>query len=522
VPLETPVAPGRRTRLVATYAPTALVLLVGFLTLRGLGRERAQDSWVRHTQAVQLELERTWSDVLNAESRQRGFILTTDTVYLKGYKAGDAAVRQHAAELARLTADNPEQQRRASSLAALLDARLVRLERNVNLGRAGHLDSAVMGARLGVGRALMDSVKAIVAAMTAAEDSLLAARLERAEGQERATMLIVVLGAVITAGFALYMNGLLGGLIRAQSSATAQLTSQNQLLQDQATELQDANERLSEQAVELELQAEQLQEQAIELEQQRDSLLTTSVELEERTAAAEEANRAKTDFLRAMSHELRTPLNAIAGYTQLLDLGIRGPVNAEQKEDLARITRSQRHLLSLINDILNYAKIEAGHVTYEELDVSLHEMVRGVDDLVRPQMDTKSITYRCDPGPEDLLVRVDPEKTIQILLNLLSNAIKFTPQNGLIQVSVEEVDGMACVKVRDNGPGIEWDRQEQIFEPFVQVGRTLSGTSEGTGLGLAISRDLARAMNGDLTVESVPGQGATFTMCLPTTARAVV
>jgi signal transduction histidine kinase len=221
-----------------------------------------------------------------------------------------------------------------------------------------------------------------------------------------------------------------------------------------------------------------------------------------------------------MSHELRTPLNAIGGYAQLMELGIRGPVTQEQQEDLARITRSQRHLLSLINDILNYAKLEAGHVNFELLDISMHEMILAMDELVRPQMEAKQITYKCDAGPEDLLVRVDPEKTLQIMLNLLSNSVKFTPPNGTIEVSVENIDGMACVHVRDNGVGIPADRHESVFEPFVQVGRSLSGPAEGTGLGLAISRDLARSMGGDLTLESEPGKGSRFTLCVPTTAKA--
>jgi signal transduction histidine kinase len=254
---------------------------------------------------------------------------------------------------------------------------------------------------------------------------------------------------------------------------------------------------------------------------QRDELQDAAAQLQQRTEAAEEANRAKSDFLRAMSHELRTPLNAIGGYTQLIELGIRGPVTAEQQEDLSRITRSQRHLLSLINDVLNYAKLEAGRVNYEMLDISMHEMILAMDELVRPQMQAKKINYKCDAGPEELLVRVDPEKALQIMLNLLSNAVKFTPVNGTIDVKVEHNDGIACVHVRDTGIGIPADKQESVFEPFIQVGRTMSGPTEGTGLGLSISRDLARGMGGDLTLESEPGKGSTFTLCLKTTEKAV-
>jgi signal transduction histidine kinase len=219
-----------------------------------------------------------------------------------------------------------------------------------------------------------------------------------------------------------------------------------------------------------------------------------------------------------MSHELRTPLNAIGGYTQLIDLGIRGPVTGEQKEDLARITRSQRHLLSLINDILNYAKLEAGRVSFDIGHTRIEELIGAVDEMVKPQVDAKGIAYTCESGPAGLTVAVDREKTIQILLNLLSNAIKFTPPGGVIHMGVSTDVDLVSISVSDTGPGIPADRQVAIFEPFVQVNRTLSESVEGTGLGLSISRALAQGMGGDLVVKSKPGKGSVFTLTLPTSA----
>lgn len=231
--------------------------------------------------------------------------------------------------------------------------------------------------------------------------------------------------------------------------------------------------------------------------------------------AAEAANLAKTQFLAVMSHELRTPLNAIAGYAELMRMGIRGPVTPEQQEDLDRIKRSQRNLLSLINDVLNYAKLEAGHIDFDTRDIRVHEFLADIEALVTPQLQGKGLSYEYDECDGGLAVKADAEKMRQIMLNLLSNAIKFTPAGG--KVSIEcGVDGDTVrIRIRDTGVGIPPDKLSAIFEPFIQLDRKLTSVHEGTGLGLAISRDLARAMSGELTAESTPGEGSAFTLELP-------
>jgi len=230
--------------------------------------------------------------------------------------------------------------------------------------------------------------------------------------------------------------------------------------------------------------------------------------------AAEEANRAKTQFLATMSHELRTPLNAISGYAELLSLGLRGPTTPEQQEDLSRIMRSQRHLLSVINDILNFARLEAGHVEYRIANVRVNDLLGDIESLIRPQLAAKQLELSWTPVGDDILVRADSEKVRQVLLNLLANAVKFTAPGGRIRVECEYDESHVYVRVSDTGIGIPVDRRGAIFEPFVQLHRTLAQPAEGTGLGLAISRDLARGMGGELTVESEPGKGSTFTLVL--------
>ncbi|HSU14742.1 PAS domain-containing sensor histidine kinase [Longimicrobium sp.] len=231
---------------------------------------------------------------------------------------------------------------------------------------------------------------------------------------------------------------------------------------------------------------------------------------------AEAANRAKAEFLASMSHELRTPLNAIAGYADLLLMGVRGELPEAARADVDRMRRSGQHLLSLINDILNFARIEAGQLSYHLEKVPVAGLLADLDALVMPQVTQRGLTYQSSRGEGGLAVRADAEKTRQILLNLVTNAIKFTEPGGTIRVSYHRADGGVRIRVSDTGRGIAPEQQQRIFDPFVQVDRHLTSESQqGVGLGLAISRDLARGMGGDLGVRSTPGEGSTFTLWLP-------
>lgn len=277
----------------------------------------------------------------------------------------------------------------------------------------------------------------------------------------------------------------------------------------------EANRILKEQATELEQQTEEAQSLAEEMEAQTEELLSTADELRRRTGEADAANEAKSAFLASMSHELRTPLNAIAGYVELIAMELRGPITAEQRADLERIRVSQHHLLALINDVLNFAKVEAGRLDYKVERIALDAVLKDCEAMILPQIHRRRISYTYEECGEPVLVDADRDKVQQIVLNLLSNAIKFTNEGGGLSASCDLTETVGRVHVHDTGIGIEADKLEEIFEPFVQVNRTLSQPGHGAGLGLAISRSLARAMGGDIVVKSQPGAGSTFTLSLP-------
>ena len=279
---------------------------------------------------------------------------------------------------------------------------------------------------------------------------------------------------------------------------------------------QELNDELQSSTVELEMLNEQLHESAGELEMQKEELEVANEDLREREEALDAANRAKADFLATMSHELRTPLNAVGGYADLLLSGIRGELTEPQRIDIERMKRSGQHLLGLINDILNYAKLDAGRVEYRLEQVRTRDLLIGLEELVRPQVDAKSLAFSVLSPAGDVLAMADAEKTRQVLLNLVTNAVKFTEPGGAITVECDESGGAVQIRVRDTGRGIPAAEVTRIFDPFVQVNRdAIPSSQRGVGLGLAISRDLAVGMGGSLSVESEEGRGSIFTLSLP-------
>jgi signal transduction histidine kinase len=287
-------------------------------------------------------------------------------------------------------------------------------------------------------------------------------------------------------------------------------------------------EQLQELTSELEQQVEEAQSLQEEVEQANKELVSSLADAEgargqaevarrdadEARRLAEDANAAKSQFLATMSHELRTPLNAILGYVDLLELRVHGPLTDAQRDDLARIRRSEESLHRLIEDVLSFAKLESGKVEYRYETVVLDQFLATLEGFIAPRLAQKKLQYRYDPAGASVTVSIDRDKVEQIMLNLLSNAVKFT-DTGRIDVRCVVHDSTFRVDVQDTGRGIDGSLLNAIFEPFTQGERSLTRSAEGTGLGLSISRQLARAMGGEIAVESEPGKGSIFSVVLP-------
>ena len=248
-----------------------------------------------------------------------------------------------------------------------------------------------------------------------------------------------------------------------------------------------------------------------EAEREREATFERTIQAQRQ---AEEEARGRFEFLAMMSHDLRTPITSIAGYVDILELQLHGPITEAQRRDLAQIRHAQTYLLSLINDVLAFLQIGSGRMNYNLTVFPLTELLDSVDQLIRLQVDAKPLHY-VRRGPPDLRVRADREKLRQILINLLSNAVKFTDPGGSLSLEWSTHGTRPQISVRDTGRGIPADRIEDAFEPYVRIEQDGRPESEGTGLGLAISREFARGMGGDILVESRVGEGSTFTIVLP-------
>ena len=271
-------------------------------------------------------------------------------------------------------------------------------------------------------------------------------------------------------------------------------------------------------------QVDTAQSLAEELEQANEQMEAALAEADAARDEAQEANRSKSEFLATMSHEIRTPINAILGYTDLLLMELDGPLSPGQKAQMERVRFSSTHLTGLVDQLLDFARIEAGSLRVERRVASAGDAVKAAVTVLGPEAARKGVALStaCDGG---LRYHGDPQRVDQILLNLVSNAVKFTESGGHAEIRCAACDGAlpatgaagawVCLRVDDSGIGIAPDQAERIFEPFVQVESGYTRRHGGAGLGLAISRRFARWMGGDLTVESTPGAGSSFTLWLP-------
>ncbi len=230
---------------------------------------------------------------------------------------------------------------------------------------------------------------------------------------------------------------------------------------------------------------------------------------------ADLANAAKTEFLRTISHELRQPINATVSFLELWEMGLRGTLSTELREDLARMQRNQRHLLALIEDLFSFTRIDAGKLTILREPVLMRDVLASLDAIMSAEMATRQVGFEVVPCGEDLQLPGDQARLVQIGVNLLTNAMRATAEGGRVRVECDSDGEAVSLIVSDTGVGIPPDRLEDIFSPFTQIGRSLNAPKEGAGLGLAISRGLAEAMGGSLTATSAVGVGSTFVLRLP-------
>ncbi len=300
--------------------------------------------------------------------------------------------------------------------------------------------------------------------------------------------------------------------LQAQSE---ELRANNDELETQSRQLQDSAVRLEAQQSELEQTNIRLEEQARQLQIQRDDLTRTQASLERQAAELEQASRYKSEFLANMSHELRTPLNSLLIMARLLAENRAGNMTADQIRHAETIETSGNDLLTLINDILDISKIEAGKLELRPQPMRIAPLLDKLHAVFAPAAQAKNLALRLEASADPSEIETDPQRVEQVLKNFLSNAIKFTEKGEIVLTVGRHANGRAVFTVRDTGVGIPDAQQQMIFEPFRQADGTISRKYGGTGLGLSISRELARLLGGELAVESKVGEGSAFSLLLP-------
>lgn len=459
-----------KNRVTAGYGLALVVLVtVGVNAYLNLLNYRKSADEVEHTLKVQNALENVLSHLKDAETAQRGYLLTNDQKYLQPYENGRKKINPGLQSLRKLTDDNPNQQRRLNTLEPLVAAKLGELEKTIALQKKKGVDATSPRIEIGEGKLLMDEIRQVVGEMKTEEKRLLDQRSIATQDRAQKTTLVVILGNL----FAL-------GLV---SSATVALYRDGVRRQHVEEQLRVFNEDLEKR-------------------------------VSDRTQELETINRVKDEFLSVLSHELRTPLNAILGWAKLLRAGKLDGARAEQ--GLEVIERNAKSQAQLIEDLLDISRIITGKLRLKVRPLSLVSVIEAALDTVRPAADARSIRIQTVLDSEAGPVSGDPDRLQQVVWNLLSNAIKFTPKGGRVQVRLERINSHIEIIVSDTGQGISPEFLPHIFDRFSQADGSTTRVHSGLGLGLAIARNIVELHGGTIHAESPgQGQGTTFIVNLP-------
>ena len=477
-----------------------ILVVVGILNQRSI-RLYSEAVEVRaETREMLIQLKSLLTDLQDAETGQRGYLLTGDQRYLEPYLQSQTHISQRLGKLRELNQRNPDHSVDLEALTPLIDEKLRELQETIETRQTQGLDAALAIVKSDRGKKAMDQIRQLIADKTAEASGAIQTRTElAARNAARARMTFWVGGAI---SFALLLLTFYWFWEEKRASeAAARLTEElnnklEQRVRERTAELSASNAALNEAKHDLESKVAQRTE---ELTQANEKL--------------KEVDRLKSEFLATMSHELRTPLNSIIGFTGILRQELAGPINAEQKKQLSMVQSSGRHLLNLINDLLDLSRIESGKMEVVEEPFEFEPLVDEVMQTLLPSASMKGIVLEKDlrvPGQ----ICSDRKKVFQILLNLANNAVKFTDK-GKVKISGERSNGTLAVRVTDTGIGIQREKQTMLFEAFRQIEGSAKRQYEGTGLGLYLCRKLLSLLGGEISVESEFGKGSRFSFRIP-------
>jgi signal transduction histidine kinase len=457
--------PAFQTRILATFALALVPLaVVSIESWRSTMQLVAAANAVKDVQAALTRLEGVLSTLTDAETGVQRYIITGDERFLEPYTAAVGRLDNEVGELRRLLVQ-PDQQRWLADFERLMAASIKNLQTLVELQRNQGFEAARARIATGEGKQLHDQVRAAVAEMERSQYAALRERQQLIDATVHRNLIGVAVGGLLT----LALGGMAWVVINRGFAALRRAEAQ---------------------------------------------LHATNAELRAATEQAQAADRLKSAFLATMSHELRTPLNSIIGFTGILLQELAGPLNEEQRRQLSMVQSSARHLLALINDVLDLSKIEAGELKVRREPFDLRASIDKTVATVRPLAEKKGLVLRVEIAPEIAGAVSDARRVEQVVLNLLTNAIKFTDR-GEVTLAARVVAGMAQMRVTDTGLGIKAEDMTTLFKPFQQIHTGLARAHEGTGLGLAICWRLAELLGGEIRAESEYGKGSTFTFTFP-------